>query len=59
MLVHGIWDTSAFLPQPTGSLANVSRASMVVEVVGAIVAIIIIVRRDRSVTVTPEGLQQP
>lgn len=58
MLAHGLWDTSAFLPQPTGGLANVPRAFMVIEVVGAIIAIIIVIRRDRSITVTPQGVQQ-
>ena len=58
MLAHGLWDTSAFLPKPTGGLENVPRAFMVIEVVGAIIAIIIILRRDRSTTVTPEGVQQ-
>lgn len=57
MLAHGLWDTSAFLPSPTGSLANVARVFMLIEVVGAIVAIIVIVRRDRSITVTPQGAQ--
>lgn len=58
MLAHGLWDTSAFLPKPTGGLENVSRAFMLIEVVGAVIAVIVIVRRDRSITVTPQGVEQ-
>lgn len=58
MLAHGLWDASAFLPKPTGGLANVPRAFMVIEVVGAIIALIIVIRRERSITVTPRGVQQ-
>ncbi len=58
MLAHGLWDTSAFLPKPTGGLENVPRAFMLIEVVGAVIAIIVIVRRDRSITVSPQGVEQ-
>lgn len=58
MLAHGLWDTSAFLPKPTGGLENVSRAFLLIEVVGAIIALIVLIRRERTITVTPEGVQQ-
>lgn len=58
MLAHGLWDTSAFLPSPTGGLANVSRIFMAVEVIAAIVAVIIVIRRDRRITVTQTGVQE-
>jgi membrane protease YdiL (CAAX protease family) len=58
MVVHALWDTSLFLPQPTGSLANVGRAFLAIEIIGALVAIVILVRRERSITVTRDGVQQ-
>ncbi|MGD9954854.1 MAG: lysostaphin resistance A-like protein [Candidatus Nanopelagicales bacterium] len=58
MAAHGLWDTSAFLPKPTGGLENVSRAFLLIEVVGAIIALIVLIRRERTITVTPEGVQQ-
>lgn len=57
MVVHALWDTSLFLPQPTGSLANVGRVIIAVVVITAIIAIVVMIRRDRRITVTPDGVQ--
>ncbi len=57
MLAHGLWDTSLFLPAPTGSLKHVDTLVFIVVVLSALVAAIVIVRRDRSLTVTRTGVR--
>ena len=58
MIVHALWDAANFLPQPTGSLANVGRIIIAVVVISAIAAIITMIRSDRRITVTPQGIEQ-
>ena len=48
---------SVFLPAPSGTLAVADLAVQVVVFVSALVAAIIIVRRDREIAVTSTGVQ--
>jgi membrane protease YdiL (CAAX protease family) len=57
MVAHGLWDMSAFLPAPTGSLALVDFGSQIIALLSAAVAAVVILRRDRTITVTPTGVQ--
>ena len=57
IIAHGLWDMSVFLPPPSGTLALVNLGIQVLLSVSAVVAAIIIVRRDRKTTVTSAGLQ--
>lgn len=57
MFAHGLWDTSLFLPAPGGGLANVDRVVLIVVVISALVAAIVVLRRDRSLAVTRSGVQ--
>lgn len=58
MVAHGTWDASAFLPAPSGSLANVSRIVMVVVLVASVVAAVSVIRRERAVAVTERGTRR-
>lgn len=57
MLAHGLWDLSLFLPAPSGALINADRIALIVVVISAVVAVIAMVRRDRSLVVTRSGVQ--
>ena len=57
MFAHGLWDTSLFLPAPSGALANVDRVVLIIVVISAVVAAIVLLRRDRSLAVTRSGVQ--
>ena len=57
MIAHGLWDMSVFLPPPSGTIALVNLGIQVLVSVSAVVAAIIIVRRDRAITVTRTGVQ--
>jgi membrane protease YdiL (CAAX protease family) len=57
MVVHGLWDISLFVPAPTGTLAIVGLAVQVVLFISAVVAVVVIVRRDRAIAVTRTGIQ--
>ncbi len=57
MIAHGLWDMSVFLPPPSGTLTVVNLGIQVLVSVSAVVAAIIIVRRERKTTVTSTGLQ--
>jgi uncharacterized protein len=57
MIAHGLWDMSVFLPAPTGTITVVSLGIQVLVSVSALVAAIIIVRRDRAIAVTRTGIQ--
>ena len=57
IIAHAIWDMSVFLPPPSGTIALVNLGIQVLVSVSAVVAAIIIVRRDRRTTVTSTGLQ--
>ena len=57
MFAHGLWDTSLFLPAPSGGLANVDRVVLIVVVISALVAAVVVLRRDRSLAVTRSGVQ--
>ena len=57
MVAHGLFDMSKFLPKPTGGLITIDRLLPIVFVVSALIAVVVIVRRDRSVTVTRSGLK--
>lgn len=56
MLAHGLWDMSLFLPAPVGSLITVDRIALIVVVISAVVAVIAMLVRDRSITVTRTGV---
>ena len=58
MLIHGLWDTSLFLPGPGGALANVSRVTMLIAIGCAVVVLIVTLRHDRSFTVTRSGIRK-
>ncbi len=57
MIAHGLWDISVFLPPPSGTIALVNLGIQVLVSVSAVVAAIIIVRRDRAIAVTRTGVQ--
>ena len=57
MVAHGAWDMSLFLPAPTGALANVGNATLVVTFIAAVIAAIFIVVRDRTLVVSRSGVQ--
>jgi len=57
MLAHGLWDMSLFLPAPSGSLVNADRIALIVVVISALVAVVALLRRDRSLVVTRSGVQ--
>jgi membrane protease YdiL (CAAX protease family) len=57
MVAHGLWDMSVFVPAPTGTLAVADLAVQVLVVLSALVAAIIMLRRDRTMTVTSTGVQ--
>lgn len=59
MVAHGLFDMSKFLPDPTtDTMRGIERLLPIVFVVSALVAVTVIVRRDRSFTVTRAGVQQ-
>lgn len=56
MIAHGLWDMSVFLPATdTGVIANLFVQVLVVIV--AVIAVIVMLRKDRSFAVTEDGLQ--
>jgi hypothetical protein len=57
MLAHGFWDMSVFVPAPSGTLAAADLGVQVVVAISAAIAAIVIVRRDRTIAVTREGVQ--
>lgn len=57
MVAHGVWDMSVFVPAPEGTLAVVDLGVQVVLFISAVVAVIVIVRRDRGIAVTRAGIQ--
>ncbi len=57
MVAHGIWDMSVFLPQPSGTLAVADLAVQVVVFLSALVAAVILLRRDRKTAMTSAGMQ--
>ncbi len=57
MIAHGLWDMSVFVPAPTGTLAVADLAVQVLVFISALVAAIIMIRRDRRITVTSSGVQ--
>ena len=57
MVAHGIWDMSVFLPQPSGTLAVADLAVQVVVFLSALVAAVILLRRDRKTAMTRTGVQ--
>lgn len=57
MVAHGLWDMSVFLPAPTGTIAVVNLAIQLLVSISAVVAAIVILRRDRRITVTPIAIQ--
>lgn len=57
IMAHGIWDMSVFLPPPSGTIALVNLGIQVLVSASAVVAAIIIVRRDRAIAVTRTGIQ--
>lgn len=57
MLAHGLWDMSLFLPAPSGALINADRIALIGVVITAVVAVIAMLLRDRSLAVTRSGVQ--
>ena len=57
MIAHGLWDMSVFLPPPSGTIAIVNLVVQVLVFVTAVIAAIIMVRRDRTMAVTATGIQ--
>jgi membrane protease YdiL (CAAX protease family) len=57
MVAHGLWDIGAFLPPPDGGLALVGTGTLMLALVSAFVAAIVVLRRDRAITVTPAGVE--
>jgi len=57
MIAHGLWDMSVFLPAPTGTLAVANLAVQVLVFLSALVAAIVMIRRDRRITVTSSDVQ--
>ena len=57
IIAHGLWDMSVFLPPPSGTIALANLGIQILVSVSAVVAAIIIVRRERKTTVTSTGLQ--
>lgn len=57
MVAHGLWDISVFVPAPSGTLALADLAVQVVVFLSALIAAIIVVRRDRASAVTRTGVQ--
>lgn len=54
MVVHGLWDIGAFLPAVEGSLLT-QLTPLIGSLVPGIIALIVL-RRDRDITVTSEGI---
>ncbi len=57
MLAHGLWDCSLFLPQPTGSLIQANRLALILVVITSLIALIVIIVRERRVVVTRTGIE--
>ena len=57
MIAHGLWDMSVFVPAPTGTLAVANLAVQVLVFLSALVAAIVMIRRDRRITVTSSDVQ--
>jgi membrane protease YdiL (CAAX protease family) len=58
MVAHGVWDMSTFLHARTGDAVGfTSLAVQVLIVLFALISAIILIRRDRKVAVTSDGLQ--
>ena len=57
MIAHGLWDMSVFLPPPSGTIAVANLGVQVLVFVTAVVAAVIIVRRDRRTAVTRTAVQ--
>ncbi len=57
MIAHGLWDMSVFLPPPSGTIALVNLGIQVLVSVTAVIAAIVIVRRERTIAVSPTGIQ--
>jgi len=57
MIAHGLWDMSVFLPARTGTIALLNLGVQVVVGIAAVIAAIILLRRDRRITVDSTGMQ--
>ena len=57
MIAHGLWDMSVFLPPPSGTIAIANLGVQILVFVTAVIAAVIVVRRDRRTAVTRTGLQ--
>lgn len=56
MIAHGLWDMSVFLPPSAPTGQAVGFASLVVVQACAIIALVVIIRKDRRMAVTQTGL---
>lgn len=57
MIAHGLWDISVFVPAPSGTLATADLAVQIVVVLSALVAAIMLLRRERTIAMTRTGLR--
>ena len=57
MIAHGLSDMSLFVPGASWSLSAINLPIQMLVFVTAIIAAFVILRRDRKITVAPEGVQ--
>lgn len=57
MIAHGLWDMSVFLPPPSGTIAIANLSIQILVLITAVIAAIIMLRRDRRTAVTSTGLR--
>ena len=57
MVAHGLWDMSVFLPASDNGIVTNLLVQVAAVTVAAVIAVIVMFRKDRSFAVTERGLR--